>query len=350
MDKHSRIYVAGHRGLAGSAILRRLKGGGYVNVLGRTHRELDLCSAHDVQRFFADERPEWVFLAAARVGGIYANSRFPVDFLLENLKIQNNVMEAAWQFGVNGLLFLGSSCIYPRNAPQPIMEESLLTGPLEPTNQPYAIAKIAGIELCEAFNRQYGTRFLSVMPTNLYGPNDHYDLEHSHVLPSLIRKFHLAHLAHRGDWEAIRLDEARHGLIPGDVLEGLRKSPPLVRLWGSGEPRREFLHADDLADACVFLMERMDEVFSRSSLFPDGRHVLNIGCGVDLSVRELAALVADSVGFQGAVEWDRSKPDGTPRKLLNIDRLSSMGWRSRISLTEGIRRTVEDYGRVGDFE
>lgn len=289
------------------------------------------------------ETPEYVFLAAAKVGGIYANSVFPVDFLLENLKIQNNVIEAAWRYGVKGLIFLGSSCIYPKHAPQPIGEESLLTGPLEPTNEPYAIAKISGIELCEAFNRQHGTRFLSVMPTNLYGPNDRYDLEHSHVLPSLIRKFHLAKLALHEDWEAIRVDESLHGRIPEDVMSGLKETPPVVRLWGSGSPRREFLHVDDLADACVFLMERLERLFCDQCIsFPD-RRMINIGCGTDLSVRELAELTARVVGFDGPLDWDGTKPDGTPRKLLDVSRLSNLGWRSRISLEEGVRRTYQDY-------
>jgi GDP-L-fucose synthase len=343
MNKTSKIYVAGHRGLVGSALVRKLLSMEYANLVRRTHRELDLCRLHDVETFLAEEKPEYVFLAAAKVGGIYANSRFPVDFLLKNLKIQNNVIEAAWRCGVKGLLFLGSSCIYPKHAPQPITEESLLTGPLEPTNEPYAIAKIAGIELCEAYNRQHGTHFLSVMPTNLYGPNDHYDLEHSHVLPSLIRKFHLAKLALEGDWEAIRFDESLYGRIPEDVMSGLKETPLVVRLWGSGSPRREFLHVADLADACIFLMERLEHFFSeRCVSFPD-RHIINIGCGTDLSVRELAELVARVVGFDGALDWDSSKPDGTPRTLLDVNRLSSMGWQSSVSLEEGVRRTYEDY-------
>lgn len=346
MNKTSKIYVAGHRGLVGSALVRQLLSLGYEDLFTRTHKELDLCRFHDVESFLAEQKPEYVFLAAARVGGIYANSRFPVDFLLDNLKIQNNVIEAAWRCGVKGLLFLGSSCIYPKHAPQPIREESLLTGPLEPTNEPYAIAKISGIELCEAYNRQYGTHFLGVMPTNLYGPNDHYDLENSHVLPSLIRKFHLAKLVLHRDWDNIRLDEALHGKIPKDVMSGLKETPPVVRLWGSGSPRREFLHVDDLANACVFLMNRLEDVLSdRCGSSPD-RCIINIGCGTDLSVRELAELVAKVVGFDGAVDWDSTKPDGTPRKLLDVSRLSSMGWQSRISLEEGVRQTYEDYRRA----
>lgn len=346
MQRTSKIYVAGHRGLVGSAIVRQLLSMGYENLLLRTHKELDLCRFHDVQTFLAEQKPEYIFLAAARVGGIYANSRFPVDFLLENLKIQNNVIEAAWRSGARGLLFLGSSCIYPKHAPQPIKEESLLTGPLEPTNEPYAIAKIAGIELCEAYNRQYGAHFLSVMPTNLYGPNDHYDLEHSHVLPSLIRKFHLAKLALHGDWEAIRSDVSMHGRIPEDVMSGLKHTHPVVRLWGSGAPRREFLHVDDLADACIFLMKRLDHLFEDPCLSFSERHIINIGCGADLSVRELAELVAKVSGFDGDMDWDASKPDGTSRKLLDVSRLSSMGWQSRIPLEEGIRRTIEHYKRT----
>ncbi len=343
MDKDSKIYVAGHRGLVGSAINRRLHAEGHVNIIGRPRSELDLSDPSAVDAFFAAERPEYVFLAAARVGGILANSLFPVDFLLHNLKVQNNLIESSWRYGVKGLLFLGSSCIYPKLAPQPIREEDLLTGPLEPTNEPYAIAKIAGIELCEAFNRQYGTRFLSVMPTNLYGPKDHYDLEHSHVLPSLIRKFHLAKLALESDWDAIRSDEALHGRIPADILNGLRQEEPIVRLWGSGTPHREFLFVDDLADACVFLMQKIEDVFGAGGFSVSGRHLINIGAGVDLSIRELAERVAGVVGFNGQISWDADKPDGTPRKLLDVSRISGMGWQSKVSLEDGIRLTYADY-------
>jgi GDP-L-fucose synthase len=344
MDKSSKIYIAGHSGLVGSAICRVLRAGGYGNLVLRTHSELDLRQSPEVERFFAEERPEYVFLAAARVGGIFANNSYPVDFLLDNLKIQSSVIEAGWRSGVEGLIFLGSSCIYPKFAPQPLREEYLLTGPLEPTNEPYAVAKIAGIELCEAYNRQYGTHFLSVMPTNLYGPNDRYDLESSHVLPALIRKFHLAKLAARGEWNAISRDEELHGKIPTDLLSGLKAKPhPVVRLWGTGAPHREFLHVDDMADACVFLMERLEDLFSKDSFVCPDRHVVNIGSGVDLNIRELAEMVAGIVGFDGRVEWDATKPDGTPRKLMDVSRLASLGWRMKISLEEGIRQTIEGY-------
>jgi GDP-L-fucose synthase len=377
MNSFSRIYVAGHRGLAGSALLRRLQAEGFSNLITRTHAELDLEHPRAVEAFFVQERPEYVFLAAAKVGGIQANSTYPVDFLLSNLKIQNNVIEAAWRHGVKGLLFLGSSCVYPRLAPQPLREEYLLSGPLEPTNEPYAVAKIAGIELCEAFKRQYGTRFLSVMPTNLYGPNDSYDLQNSHVLPALIRKFHLAKLALQGDWGAIGQDERSHGPIPPDVFANLMAiskarahgipeqferraltaafaspdrmpaqgngfSVPLV-LWGSGSPRREFLYSDDLAAACIFLVQRVEALFTTESEAEDSRHLFNIGCGQDLEIRDLAEMVKNTVRFEGPIAWDGTKPDGTPRKLLDMSRLQRMGWEPKVSLEAGIRLTYADY-------
>ncbi|MFP5212314.1 MAG: GDP-L-fucose synthase family protein [Acidobacteriota bacterium] len=363
MDRSSRIYVAGHRGLAGSALTRALASRGFSSVITRSHTELDLESQGKVEAFFKAERPEYVFLAAAKVGGILANNTWPVDFLLRNLKIQSHVIEASWRYGAKGLIFLASSCIYPKLAPQPLKEDYLLTGALEPTNEPYAVAKIAGITLCEAFNRQYSTRFLSVMPTNLYGPNDTYDLENSHVLPALIRKFHLARLASEGEWKRLSEDERRHGAIPADFYgclraislskgfnppdrDGTGDAAPAVRLWGTGSPRREFLHSDDLADACLFLMERMGEVFSGSR--GPSRRLINIGCGEDGTIRELAETVSRIVGFRGAVEWDASKPDGTPQKRLDMSRLSALGWEPRIALTEGIRSAYEDYleGRV----
>jgi GDP-L-fucose synthase len=348
MKHDSRIYIAGHRGLAGSAIHRRLLTEGYSHCITRTHSELDLEHPVEVEAFFARKKPEYVFLAAAKVGGIGANSAYPVNFLLSNLKIQNHVIEASWHHGVKGLLFLGSSCIYPKLAAQPLKEEYLLAGPLEPTNEPYAIAKIAGIKLCQAFNRQYGTCFLSVLPTNLYGPNDNYDLEDSHVLPALIRKFHLAKLAVQGDWQGISQDEAHYGKIPDDVLLGLRReSSPVVRLWGSGAPRREFLFSEDMADACVILMKRLPEMFSpeptRQPSYGLAQHLVNIGCGQDLTVRELAESVATVVEFNGPLEWDISKPDGTPQKLLDISVLRRMRWQPRISLEEGIRLAYQDY-------
>jgi GDP-L-fucose synthase len=372
MDQTSRIYVAGHRGLVGSALLRRLHAEAYSNLITSTHAEVDLERKSKVQEFFAANRPEYVFLAAAKVGGIRANSTYPVDFLLRNLRIQNNVIEASWQSGVKGLIFLGSSCIYPKLAPQPLREEYLLSGALEPTNEPYAVAKIAGIELCEAFNRQYDTRFLSVMPTNLYGPNDNYDIQNSHVLAAFIRKFHLAKLASRSDWEAITKDELRHGPIPRDLLDNLKElscstgharsaSPPRssdgspkegarLRLWGTGSPRREFLHSDDLADACIFLMQRIDSLFSNQALFGSALaehfyHLINIGCGVDLTIRQLGDLVSKIVGYDAGVEWDSAKPDGTPQKLLDVNRLASLGWNPAISLEDGISSVYRLYAQ-----
>ncbi len=360
------IYVAGHRGLVGSALVRRLKAEGCKNLITRTHAELDLERRDAVQSFFAAEKPEVVFLAAAKVGGIHANNTYPVDFLLSNLRIQNNVIEASWRYGVKTLLFLGSSCIYPKLAPQPLKEEYLLSSPLEPTNEPYAIAKIAGIKLCGAFNRQYGTRYLCVMPTNLFGPNDNYDLLSSHVLPALIRKFHLARLASRGDREAIEEDEQIHGVIPEDFrgcLEAIAAdnghrltrcpssaplSAPAVILWGTGSPYREFLYSDDLADACLFLLRRMDGFFDGSLARSPGEDdwsdpLINIGTGKDSTIRDLADIVRTIIGFEGPVQWDRSKPDGTPRKLLDISLLTAMGWRPHVGLKEGIRMAYEDY-------
>ena len=313
MRKDSRIYVAGHRGLVGSAIARRLRAAGFENVIGRTHAELDLTDAQAVRAFFQAETPEFVFLAAARVGGILANQTFPADFIAHNLAIQDNVIGEAHRAQVKRLLFLGSSCIYPRDCPQPIKEEYLLTGPLEPTNRPYAIAKIAGIEMCSAFNRQHGTRFLAVMPTNLYGPGDNYDLQTSHVLPALIRKMHEAR--ERGD--------------------------PEVVVWGTGTPRREFLYSDDMADACVMLMHLPDEQFGR--LMADYPPLINIGCGEDLTIRELAELVARVVGFGGSLRFDAAKPDGTPRKLLDVARISGLGWHPAVSLEDGIAVAYRDY-------
>jgi GDP-L-fucose synthase len=299
-----RVYVAGHRGLVGSALVRRLESDRFEHLLLRTRAELDLTDGPAVDRFFRETRPQYVFLAAAKVGGIVANDTYPADFIRDNLAIQLNVIDAAHRHGVERLLFLGSSCAYPKHAPQPMKEEHLLCGPLEPTNEPYAIAKIAGLKMCEAYRRQYGSRFISVMPTNLYGPNDNFDLATSHVLPALIRRFH----------------EARR-----DHLEA-------VTLWGTGTPRREFLHVDDLADACVFLM-RQDDV-------PD---LINIGWGRDITIRELAVLVAGIVGYEGGLRWDVSRPDGTPRKLLDTTRLSALGWEPRIPLDDGIRQTYEWY-------
>ena len=361
MKHDARIYVAGHTGLAGSALFRKLQVEGYTHIITRGHAELDLTIKADVDTFFKKEQPEFVFLAAAKAGGIWANNSYPVDFLLINLEIQNNVIETAWKHEVKGLLFLGSSCIYPRLAPQPLKEEYLLTGPLESTNEPYAVAKIAGIELCEAYNRQYGTNFLSVLPTNLYGPNDNYDLTSSHVLPALIRKFHLAKLASKGDWETIEKEQARYGPIPDDfrsclisiskqngfnppLLDAYSKLPtPAVVLWGTGSPKREFLYSDDLADACLFLMSRIEHLFTDKRSNFGAYHLINIGCGQDRTIRELADLVAKEVGFEGQVEWDAAKPDGTPQKLLDVTRLNDLDWRPKTSLKQGVHFAYQDY-------
>ena len=304
MKPDSRVYVAGHRGLVGSALVRRLEAGGFSNLLLRTRNELELRDADAVDAFFRTERPEYVFLAAAKVGGILANSTEPVPFLQDNLQIQLGIIQAAHRYGVEKLLFLGSSCIYPKHAPQPMKEECLLTGPLEPTNEWYAIAKIAGIKLCQAYRRQYGDRFISVMPTNLYGPGDNFDLESSHVIPALIRKFHEAKESRSDD----------------------------VVVWGSGTPRREFLHVDDLADACIFLMNRYD-----------GEAPINVGTGNDISIAELAELIRATIGYDGRITFDSSKPDGTPRKLLDVSRLTGLGWVAGIGLVEGIEATCDWY-------
>jgi len=311
VDKNSIIYVAGHTGLVGSAIRRKLEAQGYSRLIGRRHAELDLERQSEVEAFFESERPEYVFLAAARVGGIVANNAYPAEFIYTNLTIQTNIIHASWKTGVKRLLFLGSSCIYPRECPQPMKESYLLSGPLESTNEPYAIAKIAGIKTCQSYNRQYGTRFYSVMPTNLYGPNDNFDLETSHVMPALIRKFHEAKVNRR------------------DTVE----------VWGSGTPQREFLHVDDLADACLYIIDLDEGVFS--SLLSDPFPLINVGWGKDLSVRELAELIRTVVGYEGEVVFNRDKPDGTPRKLLDVSRITSLGWRPAISLEQGIRETYQ---------
>jgi len=302
MTRTSRIYVAGHRGLVGSAILRELTRQGYVNVLTRSRRELDLTCHEAVDRFFSAEKPEYIFMAAAKVGGILANSQQPAEFLYENLAVQQNTIHLAWVHGVQKLAFLGSSCIYPKLAPQPLKEKYLLTGPLEPTNEWYAIAKIAGIKMCQAYRAQYGFRAISLMPTNLYGPGDNFDLRSSHVLPALMSKIHSAKLERRAE----------------------------VEIWGSGFPRREFMHVDDLASAAVFLMLHYDEP-----------GIVNVGTGEDLTIAELAQLLASSIGYSGGLYFDRSKPDGTPRKLLDVTKLHGLGWRHSISLADGIRSTYE---------
>ncbi|WP_070990079.1 GDP-L-fucose synthase family protein [Halofilum ochraceum] len=304
MNKDDKIYIAGHRGMVGSAIWRRLEAEGYTNLIGRTSRELDLTNQEAVETFFAENRPDYVFLAAAKVGGIKANNDYPAEFIHQNLAIQTNVIHNAWKFGTTKLAFLGSSCIYPRDCPQPIKEESLLTGPLEPTNQPYAIAKIAGIEMCKSYRRQYGFDAISLMPTNLYGPGDNFDLETSHVLPALIRKFHEA--KERGD--------------------------PEVEIWGTGTPRREFLHVDDLADASLHLMRRYSAL----------EHI-NVGVGTDISICELAEQILDVVGYQGELRFNTEKPDGTPLKLLDVSRLRDFGWAAGITLDNGISDTYQGY-------
>ena len=303
MDKNSKIYIAGHRGMAGSAIHRRLIKGGFKNFVFRTSDELDLRDQRAVANFFEKEKPAYVFLAAAKVGGIVANNTYRAEFLYDNLMIQSNVIESSYRNGVGKLLFLGSSCIYPKLAPQPLKEDYLLTGLLEHTNEPYAIAKIAGIKMCDAYRNQYDCNFISAMPTNLYGPNDNYDLKNSHVLPALLRKFHEAKIDNQAE----------------------------VIVWGSGTPRREFLHADDMADACVFLMKNYSE-----------EGLINIGVGEDLSIRELAEMIKDIVGYQGTIVFDASKPDGTPRKLMDVSKLSSFGWKASIELKEGIEQVYKE--------
>ena len=304
MEKDGKIYVAGHLGMVGSAILRNLKLKGYTNFVLRSIDELDLTRQKEVEQFFESEHPDYVFLAAAKVGGIYANNTFPADFIYINLQIQNNIIHSSYKYGVKKLCFLGSSCIYPKYAPQPMKEDYLLDGKLEPTNEPYAIAKIAGIKMCEAYNRQYGTNFISVMPTNLYGINDNFDLETSHVAPALIRKF----------------------------IEAKEANAPSVVIWGTGKPRREFLFVDDMADSCVFLMEN----YNKSDF-------INIGVGTDITIAELANIIKEEVGYEGAIVYDSTKPDGTPQKLLDVSRLNSLGWNAKTPLREGIRKTIEWY-------
>ncbi len=345
MNRSDQIFVAGHRGLVGSAILRRLQSAGYENLILRTHGELDLADSRAVADFFAATRPDCVFLAAARVGGIHANRTFPAEFIQQNLAIQTNVIHESHRCGVRRLLFLGSSCIYPQLAPQPMQERHLLTGPLEPTNQAYAVAKIAGIQMCWAYNQQYHTRYLPVMPTNLYGPGDNFDLLTSHVLPAMLRKFHLARLAAEKNWAAVAADERIFGPLDDGTRRALgvdAAAEPRVILWGSGAPRREFLHADDLADACLFLMRTPWEKVV-SACDDAASPLFNVGTGSDQTIRELAATAAATVGFAGAITWDSAMPDGTPRKLLDVSRLQSLGWRPNISLEEGLRRAYAWY-------
>lgn len=345
MQKDARIYVAGHRGLVGSAIVRALRRDGYEGLVLRTHAELDLLDARAVARHFEETRPEYVVVAAAKVGGILANKTQPVDFLLHNLTIQNNLIASAHAHGAKKLLFLGSSCIYPKYAAQPITEDSLLTGILEPTNDAYALAKIAGIKLCDAYNRQHGANFLSAMPTNMYGPGDNFDLQGSHVLPAMIRKFHLAKLARAAQAEDVARDVARFGAIPEGVRADLDAGR--VTLWGTGAPRREFLYSDDLADACVFLLREVDaaQIGGAASADRNPCALLNVGYGDDVTIRELAETVRETVGFEGEVVWDRTKPDGTPRKLMDSSRIRALGWAPKVGLAEGVRRAYDWYLR-----
>lgn len=383
MNNQSKIYIAGHRGLVGSALWKNLESKGYSNLVGKTKEELDLLSQTAVEQFFAVEKPEYVFLAAAKVGGIVANNTYRGEFIYENLVIQNNVIHNAWKYGVKKLLFLGSTCIYPGEAPQPMKEEYLLTSPLEYTNEPYAIAKIAGIKLCESYNLQYGTNFISVMPTNLYGPNDNFDLEKSHVLPALIRKIYLGKCLEEGDWDAVRNDLNKRPIegITGaatepDILKILSKygisenknshlssltSHFSVEIWGTGSPMREFLWSEEMADACVFVMENVDfkdvipkvvnpkpitrnpePVTRNPELFVRNTHI-NIGTGREISIRELAELIKQVIGFSGVLFFNTSKPDGTLRKLTNVTKLHALGWHHRIEIEEGIRKMVEWY-------
>lgn len=371
MKKTSKIYVAGHRGLVGSALWKNLQSKGYANLIGKTIDELDLMDAHAVNTFFAEEKPEYVILAAAKVGGIVANNTYRGQFIYENLMIQNNVIHAAYLNQVKKLLFLGSTCIYPAEAPQPMSEDCLLTGPLEYTNEPYAIAKIAGIKLCESYNLQYGTNFISVMPTNLYGPNDNFDLEKSHVLPAMLRKMHLGKCLEENNWDAIREDLNKRPIegVSGsnhtdEILAILSKygihvyptPEPVdgvsVEIWGTGSPMREFLWSEEMADACVFLMENIDfqDVNPRNpsksvqSVSNEVRNThINIGTGKEVSIRDLAFLIKEKIGFMGELEFNTSKPDGTMRKLTNPDKLHALGWHHQIEIDEGINRLYQWY-------
>lgn len=334
MELKEKIYVAGHQGLVGSALVRNLEQKGYTNILKRTHAELDLTDAVAVANLFKQEKPDYVFLAAAKVGGILANNTFPAEFIHDNLAIQSNIIHQSYLNNVKRLLFLGSSCIYPKNAPQPLKEEYLLTGPLEETNRPYALAKIAGIEMCWSYNRQYGTQYIAAMPTNLYGPGDNYDLNNSHVLPALLRKFHLAKLAEKGDQLAIEHDEKKYGQIPEPFRGALFKScasraAPDINVWGTGEPKREFMYNQDMADACVYIMNLPDKKFDEF-LGKERNHgiapVINIGIGEDISIAELAKTISDLIGSTSNIAYDASKPDGTPRKLMSVERLTGLGW------------------------
>ena len=354
MEKDAKIYVAGHRGLVGSAIWNNLASKGYTNLVGRTHKELDLLDGVAVRRFFDEEQPQYVVLAAAHVGGIMANSRYRADFIYQNLQIQQNVIGESFRHGVKKLLFLGSTCIYPREAPQPMKEEVLLTSPLEYTNEPYAIAKIAGLKMCESFNLQYGTNYIAVMPTNLYGPHDNFHLENSHVLPAMIRKIHLAHLLHTGDWDAVRRDldirpvehvdgKASESDIAA-ILERYGITAEAVTLWGTGTPLREFLWSEEMADASVYVLEHVDFV----DTYAPGEKVIrnchiNVGTGKEISIRAVAELIVKTVGYTGELRFDATKPDGTMRKLTDVTKLHNLGWHHRIEIEEGVERLYHWY-------
>lgn len=357
MDRHSKIYVAGHRGLVGSAIKKNLETKGFTNILVRTHAELDLTDAQATADFFETEKPDYVFLAAAKVGGIVANNTYRADFIYENLMIQSNVIHQSYVHGVKKLLFLGSTCIYPKNAPQPLQEDYLLTGALEYTNEPYAIAKIAGIKTCESYNLQYGTDFLSVMPTNLYGPNDNFDLEKSHVLPALIRKIHLGKALETNDWETIQSDLNRLPICgingqasQAEILAVLQsfgifknKEKVSVEIWGSGKPMREFLWSEDMADACVFLMENRDFSDCITSKEEIRNTHINIGTGSDISIADLTQLIKTTVGFNGDFVFNTAKPDGTMRKLTDVSKLNALGWKHQVAIKEGVNKMYHWY-------
>ena len=353
MEKNAKIYIAGHRGLVGSAIWKNLQDKGYTNLIGRTHKELDLQDGMAVRKFFDEEQPEYVFLAAAFVGGIMANSIYRADFIYKNLQIQQNIIGESFRHNVKKLLFLGSTCIYPRDAEQPMKEDVLLTSPLEYTNEPYAIAKIAGLKMCESFNLQYGTNYIAVMPTNLYGPNDNFNLETSHVLPAMIRKIHLAKCLHTGDWEALRKDM---DIRPVEGVSGKASEPEIlsvldkqgirpgeVELWGTGKPLREFLWSEEMADASVYIMEHVDFEDVRQKEGEVRNTHINIGTGIELSIREVAELIRREIGFEGELRFNSSKPDGTLRKLTDVSKLHALGWRHTIEIEEGVKRLYEWY-------
>lgn len=353
MNKSDKIYVAGHKGLVGSAIWNNLQNKGYTNLVGRTHKELDLMDSATVKTFFDEENPDYVFLAAAHVGGIIANNTYRADFIFRNLQIQNNVIYESWQHGVKKLLFLGSTCIYPKDATQPMKEDALLTGPLEITNEPYAIAKIAGMKMCDSFNLQYGTNYISVMPTNLYGPNDNFNLETSHVLPAMVRKLHLAKALMNNDWVSLRYDLNRRPIdgIDGsasdkDIEEVLKKygiMPTELQLWGTGKPLREFLWSEEMADACVYIMEQVDFADLKANNHEMRNYHINIGTGKEITISDLANLIKQTVGYDGEISFDSSKPDGTMRKLTDVSRLNSLGWSHKIDIDEGVKLMYDLY-------